>query len=443
MIRVVRDPEFPALFLDMSHSCRPFAKRDARRSAWTPSFARSFAESRQSRGPLPILMALAALLCAPCCFAQTNRPVWDLGTLTNAPKWTALDRPVSREVKPVFFTGLPFRGKATRVFAWVGVPKLPPGEKAPGMVLVHGGGGTAFDEWVRLWVDRGYAAIAMDTCGKVPVGKGAEWVHDDEGGPPGWGGWDQIDWPAEDQWTYHAVADAILAHSLLRSLPEVDPERTGLTGISWGGYLTCIIAGVDPRFKLAIPVYGCGFTDKHGFADSVEKLGPERAARWMAWWDPSVYLGDSEMPLLWVTGSNDFAYTMNALQLSYRLPKGPRWLCVRLRMPHGHGPGETPEEIRVFADSILKAGTALPRITGQGREGTNVWATYASKARVDKAELNYTKDAGRWQDRKWEAIPAELSANKINCSLPEGTRVYYLNLFDERGCAVSTEHEDL
>ena len=31
---------------------------------------------------------------------------------------------------------------------------------------------TAFDEWVRLWVGRGYVAIAMDTCGKVPVGKG-------------------------------------------------------------------------------------------------------------------------------------------------------------------------------------------------------------------------------------------------------------------------------
>ena len=43
------------------------------------------------------------------------------------------------------------------------------------------------------------------------------------------------------------------------------------------------------------------------------------------------------MPWLWVTGSNDFAYTMDALQRSYRLPKGLRHLCIRLRMPHGHG----------------------------------------------------------------------------------------------------------
>lgn len=68
-----------------------------------------------------------------------------------------------------------------------------PGEKVPGMVLVHGGGGTAFEDWVQLWVQRGYAAIAMDTCGQVPVGSNAHWVHDDQGGPPGWGGMDQID----------------------------------------------------------------------------------------------------------------------------------------------------------------------------------------------------------------------------------------------------------
>ena len=34
--------------------------------------------------------------------------------------------------------------------------------------LVHGGGGTAFADWVKLWNSRGYAAIAMDNCGSIP-----------------------------------------------------------------------------------------------------------------------------------------------------------------------------------------------------------------------------------------------------------------------------------
>ncbi len=364
--------------------------------------------------------------------------------LSNAPKWSALERPSAPGVKAVFFDGLPFQGKPTRVFAWLGLPKLNPGEKAPGMVLVHGGGGTAFDEWVRLWTDRGYAAIAMDTCGQVPVGTYAKWVRDPQGGPPGWGGLDQMDRAPTDQWTYHAVADAILAHSLLRSLPEVDPDRIGVTGISWGGYLTCILAGVDSRFRLAVPVYGCGFTDRHAFAPSLAQLGPERAAQWMAWWDPSVYLPTAQMPLLWVTGSNDFAYTFNALQLSYRLPPGPRTLCIRLRMPHGHGgAGENPEEIRVFADSILKSGVPLAKFTEQGRDGRKVWARYSSERGIRKAELNYTVDTGKWQDRRWEALPATFADGLVSATLPDQTRVYYINLFDDRDCVVSTEHEEL
>ena len=164
----------------------------------------------------------------------------------------------------------------------------------------------------------------------------------------------------------------------------------------------------------------------------------------MAWWDPSVYLGEAHLPMLWVTGSNDFAYTLGAMQRSYRLPTGPRTLCVRLRMPHGHGgAGENPEEIRVFADSLLKVGPSLVRIAGSGREGTKAWATYASLVPVVRAELNFSRGTERWQDRQWEMLPADGTEGRISAQLPEGTRVYYFNLTDDRGCVVSTEHETL
>ncbi|MEI7732050.1 MAG: acetylxylan esterase [Verrucomicrobiota bacterium] len=372
-------------------------------------------------------------------------PMWDLAALSKAPKTFPAAAFQTNELQALFFEGLPFEGKPTRVFAWLGMPKVKPGQKVPGMVLIHGGGGTAFAEWVRLWNERGYAAIAMDTCGCVPGGSHKEGrPHHADGGPAGWGGWGQIDWAREDQWTYHAVADAVLAHSLLRACPEVDAQRIGLTGISWGGYLTCIVAGVDSRFRFAVPVYGCGFTDEHGFAGSVKSLGPERAARWMRWWDPSAYLPKAAMPFLWVTGSNDFAYTMNALQKSYRLPTGGRNLCIRLRMPHGHGgAGEKPKEIQIFADSLLKDGAPLPRVTAQGREARTAWATCESKVPVAKAELCFTRDTGKWQDRKWELAPAQLVAGKATAPLPDQTKVYYFNFTDERECVVSTEHEEL
>lgn len=371
---------------------------------------------------------------------------WDRAALEAAPKWSYLERPKAEGVRAITYEGLPYRGESTRVFAWLGLPKVEEGTRVPAMVLVHGGGGTAFEEWVRLWVGRGYAAIAMDTCGQLPVGDYGRWFRDEKGGPPGWGGFDQINHPLQDQWTYHAVADVILAHSLIRTLPGVDAARIGVTGISWGGYLTCLVAGVDARFALAVPVYGCGFYRDTIFANHLNGMNAEAAARWMSLWDPSVYLGQAELPMLWVNGSNDFAYPMNAMQRSYRLGKGPRTLCVRLRMPHAHGgAGENPEEIRVFADSLLKGGRPLARFTGSGRDGAEVWASYEAPVavKVVRAELNITRDKGRWQDRVWEALPAVVEDGRIRATLPAEARVYYFNLFDDRGCVVSTEHEEV
>ena len=376
--------------------------------------------------------------------AETNSVPWNLRALSKAPATYPAPGIETNGIRSLFFDGLPWRGKPTRVFAWLGVPEHKRGERVPGMVLIHGGGGTAFAEWVRLWVSRGYAAIAMDTCGCLPTGNHGKRPRHEFGGPGGWGGFDQTNEKPEDQWTYHAVADAILAHSLLRALPFVDPARIGVTGISWGGYLTCIVAGVDNRFRFAVPVYGCGFLGENSaWLGNFKRLGTAKAAEWLSRWDPSVYLPRSKVPMLWVTGTNDFAYPFDSLQKSYRLPEGPRTLCIRVRMPHGHGAaGEKPEEIRAFADNILKNAPPLATITDHGCEGGKVWATFESRVPVVKAELNFTKDAGIWKERKWETIPAKLETAQLKAiaTIPAGATVFYLNVVDERGLAVSTEH---
>lgn len=415
-----------------------------------------------STKPLPLWIMLAVALQGTVAAAQNTaagagppavvqpgaaEPHWDLDALGKAPKVHPAEAPLAKDVRSLFYEGPRFQQRFTRVFAYYGAPKLPAGVKAPGMVLVHGGGGTAFDAWVRLWNGRGYAAIAMDLCGCVPIGSYGKWKRHDAGGPPGWGGFDQIDWPLEDQWTYQAVADVLLAHSLLRSFPEVDAERIGVTGISWGGYLTCLVAGVDPRFRFAAPVYGCGFLgDNSCWLPQFAKMGPEKAGRWLRWWDPSAYLRRAKMPMLWVTGTNDFAYPMDSLQKSYRSAPGPRTLCLRVRMPHGHGgAGENPAEIHAFAESVLNQGLPLPKITGQGREGEQVWAAFESRSPIKKAELHFTCQTGKWQDRTWETTEARVDQGRgrVTAKLPPRTRVYYLNLIDQRDLVVSTEHEEI
>jgi len=379
-------------------------------------------------------------------------------TLEDAWLKTPQTYPVPKElekpnVKAVFYDGVSFQGKPTRVFAYYGVPQVEPGKKVPAMVLIHGGGGTAFETWVELWNKRGYAAIAMDTCGAMPKGSkpnspfSNNWARHDFSGPAGWGDFGGTEKDPKDQWTYHAVSAAIIGHSLLRSLPEVDADKIGVTGISWGGYLTCIVSGIDTRFKFAVPVYGCGFLGEDStWLGEFQKIGPEKAAKWLKWWDPSEYLKDTAMPTLWVDGTNDFAYPPDSLQKSYRLPKSERTLCIKVRMPHGHGgAGENPPEILAYADSFLRGAKPLAKITSQERKEKSVTVAFSSQTPITKAELNFTKDTGKWQQRKWETVPAtvDAAANKATATLPEGATVYYVNLIDERGMYVSSEHEEI
>lgn len=385
-------------------------------------------------------------MAAPAALAASNKIPWDLKALMRPPAWKPAEEERSDGVKGLFYDSVPWKGKPTRVFAWYGVPEGK--SKAPAMVLIHGGGGTAFAEWVRLWNGRGYAAIAMDTCGatngkpdpKQPLYQFEKPRHA-TGGPPGWGGFDQIDQAPEDQWTYHAVSAAILAHSLVRSFPEVDPKRVGLTGISWGGYLTSIVASLDSRFRFAAPVYGCGFLGDDSFwVPTFAKMGAEKARRWFDLWDPSRYLARAHCPMLWVNGTNDFAYPLSSYQRSYRLPRGPRTLSIRVRMPHGHPPGMTPKEIHTFAESVLNKGLPLTRIRSSGVAGNEAWARFESKRLIVKAELNFTSQSGSWPHRRWETAAGGLENGRASAPIPPSATAFYLNLVDDSGMVVSTEH---
>jgi dienelactone hydrolase len=352
-------------------------------------------------------------------------------------------------VQALFYESVPYRGKPTRVFAWMGLPQLAPGETCPGMVLIHGGGATAVDDWVRLWNARGYAAIAMDTCGCVPgapeTRRWATHARSEHGGPSGWGdSFGCTQEPVEDQWLFHAIAAAIAGHSLLAAQPGVDARRIGATGISWGGVTVSILAGVDTRLKLVASVYGCGFLcyDSPWKDNDLRKRPDGQGERWLDLWDPSHYLTRAAMSMCWVSGTNDFAFPLSALQKSYEAPRGPHDLCIRVEMPHGHNQGEDPEEIRVFTDSLLRGGTPLARFKGHGRDGDKVWALCESARPIAKAELCYTRASGYWIDRKWNILPARFDSatGRIEAELPLHTTTWFLNAFDDRNCVASTPH---
>ncbi|CAJ0596498.1 unnamed protein product [Cylicocyclus nassatus] len=300
--------------------------------------------------------------------AAAGTPVtWNRAELEKTPQTFASGRPEKDGVKSLFYEGVPYEGKATRVFAYLAVPKrLPP----LGEVLV------------RPWLRRDFR---WDTCGCVSGNEfgdeqGGHRRHD-WAGPQGWGDFKNVGRPVADQWPYHAVAAVVRANSLLRSLPEVDPERIGLTGVSWGGYLTCMAASVDPRFAFAAPVYGCGFLDDNSvWKDKNGENGSTAAefAKWCGLFDPRHYLAGAKCDFLWIDGSNDFAYPLDSLQKSVESLNGVCWYrATRLNMPHGHGPyAEHPQELVDFAAfklrpegggaGVVSVHARLPRVGGRG-----------------------------------------------------------------------------
>ena len=91
--------------------------------------------------------------------------LWNTPIYVRAPQYDRQDY----NVNAYFFQSVDYEGSPTYVFAYVGIPdNASKDNPVPGVVLVHGGGGTAFADWVKMWNDRGYAAIAIDTEGKIP-----------------------------------------------------------------------------------------------------------------------------------------------------------------------------------------------------------------------------------------------------------------------------------
>lgn len=384
---------------------------------------------------------------------------WNVAELEQAPamRWISQEGPVHS----LLYTGEEFEGRETEVFAFYASPatlgEAAVDETFPGVVLIHGGGGTAFAEWAWLWAKRGYAAIAMDLAGSRPVAP----IYDaagipvpnqaneqstrtrlphggpEQGHPEKFG---SIGGDVSDDWPYHAVASAVRAHSLLRSLPEVDADRTAVTGISWGGYTTCLVASVDDRFQAAVPVYGCGFLFEGESVQkpSIDRLGERREA-WIRAYDPSSLLDGCQVPILMVNGTNDVHYPLDSYQKSFDVIPGRKQMRIEASMRHSHSAGWAPEEIGTFIDSFCRDGKPLP-VPGQlVCDGGVVRLSYTSVVPLQSASLHYTTDTGPRAERDWQSLPAEITGEVITASRPPaGANTWFISVTDQRGAMVST-----
>jgi dipeptidyl aminopeptidase/acylaminoacyl peptidase len=143
------------------------------------------------------------------------------------------------------------------IHAYMWKPKnLQPGERAPVIMNVHGGPTGQFSDNYQLqpqfFASRGYVVIASNVRGSSGYGKKFEDANNRD-----WGHGDLRDVVAGVEWA--------------KKQPFVNPEKVGITGISYGGMLTMYAISFAPGvFQAAIS--GSGYGDVREFHTKVPVL---------------------------------------------------------------------------------------------------------------------------------------------------------------------------
>jgi dienelactone hydrolase len=369
--------------------------------------------------------------------------MWDLQKLFETPESHKIDDIHFDGLNAVYIDSIEYQGNSSKFFAWYGIPECAKEIPVPGVVLIPGGGATALADWVKMWNSLGYAAICPDIAAHRPnsldmdAARYKGWEKHEYSGPEGWGQFAQAEAAYSDQWPYHATAVAILANSFLRAQAGVNKQKIGVTGVSWGGVSTCWATGLDPRFNWAAPVYGCGYLEESGCQlYDLNELDKSLLNQWLKQWDPAKYLNNSQIPALWINGTNDITFPLKSTFRSADLVNAPKCFKIIPEMPHAHGEvSEDIPEIFEFAE-IINSNSSLPiKFSDYNLEKNKLKIDFKSERKIFKTKLNFTRAAGTWCDRKWTACKGEVDNNSqtLTATLPYGSTAAFFNTYDENG----------
>lgn len=191
-----------------------------------------------------------------------------------------------------------------------------PAHRYPVVLMIHGGPngffGYRFLANQQLLANHGYLVVLPNPRGSTSYGREfAVQVLGDRGG--------------EDYHDLMAVADQVAAR------PDVDPERIGIYGYSYGGYMTAWILGQTDRFKACV----CGapsvdLTAQFGTSDigwhydvTQYRAQPHERPEWYRDHSPLTYAHRASTPTLLVSGESDLRCpTSQAEELFVALKKG-------------------------------------------------------------------------------------------------------------------------
>ncbi|MEU7000586.1 prolyl oligopeptidase family serine peptidase [Nonomuraea sp. NPDC046570] len=185
----------------------------------------------------------------------------------------------------------------TTVRGWLVLPEgASADDPAPFLLWIHGGPVASWNDWSWRWnpwimAQHGYAVLLPDPC--LSTGYGQEMID------RGWG-----DWGPRTLADLDAIVDVALAR------PEIDAERIGAMGGSYGGYMANWVAGHSDRYRAIVTHASLWNLDQ--FAGTTDasmywqrefgEPGSERYAKL----SPHHALGEIRTPMLVIHGDKDY-----------------------------------------------------------------------------------------------------------------------------------------
>ncbi len=226
----------------------------------------------------------------------------------------------------------------TRIEGWIVLPLgyEPSRGPYPLIVAIHGGPhgsyGNTFSFEIQLLAARGYAVLYTNPRGSTGYGEKFLWAT--------WGGWGALD--SED---VMSGVDHVLAKYSL------DPKRMGVTGYSYGGFLTNWIITQTNRFAAAIAGAGVSnWISDYGTADipntkESEFFGPPwepRSRELLEKYSPITHVANAKTPTLFIHGESDLRVPIEQAEQMFTALKKRKVPAKLIRYADTYHGGWTP-----------------------------------------------------------------------------------------------------
>jgi dienelactone hydrolase len=308
--------------------------------------------------------------------------------------------------------------------------------KYPAILVCHGGGASAdqLRPSIEDWARHGYVAMCFDEPGIG--GRGMKST----------GPWDENKWGVwtfrpglTDNRLYDGIVAGLNAFALLRAQDKVDRGSIGVTGGSWGGYLTTVLCGLlGDQVKAAFAVYGGGFFDEGTvFQENLSDLPEKERQRWLETLDASIYAKDIKAAFFGAYAANDWFFWPPSVMKTFNTITARKQLVFSPNTSHilnfmGGNVGATPinqfvhravQEID-WMDLYLKGeGQPFPECHMAGtpaRRGDAVEVSFQveSPTPIITAQVWYAYGDTPWRTRYWQEAVVEKDRNVYRAHIP-------------------------